>query len=539
MSGYKSRKDALDDFWDISALVPRKKNSFVGPDSIDTVEITSVASNPPVLKEADSTIITRVIPPRGGTVIAKRPLLDEIECYYPTNSLIHSVKILKYKTTYAYYATFLKNAIEYVDVKGESADFVPFFSYVPQYDQMTEQQLKYYFWFRQNVQNATFIKTDFGYLFLYIFELLNLGNRLDIKKSQYILMSLWNEYNSDFPAISAKLADWICDFSLLHHLSPPMNISSNIIKKAISLKEFYISIPQDDTKECAKILLRYCSSYDYRTSKFYTNLNRDLFDRYIIEALMIAIDYYSTDGKILSGYDTGDSIVARDVYAGAVCTAEQKYRIEVSYCSFSRSNELRFLVGDIVKYSENKLRSHLGIKSKMTVYSVTAELGGLIDKYFASHLSAVRRSKKTVIRQDYEKLYDIPKKPLSLSDAIRIEDSSWETTKELIAAFDDMDGTIEIPQFENKTKEVYSVNTEKNDAYDVWGIYRSPIIKLINGEAYAISDFASEHGKLPDAVVDCINEIAFDTFGDLLIEDDGMGNYTVVEDYIEEFKQGE
>ena len=66
--------------------------------------------------------------------------------------------------------------------------------------------------------------------------------------------------------------------------------------------------------------------------------------------------------------------------------------------------------------------------------------------------------------------------------------------------------------------------------------YRATIMKLIEGDLTAISRLAAELGKLPDAIVDTINEIAFDSFGDLLIEDDGMGNYTVIEDYIEYFK---
>lgn len=534
MDNNRSRKDELDAFWNISELVPQKEIRFSRPRSVESVEVTDSSKAVSSIESTD-TVIKRYIPTKGSSELTKRPPLDEVGAYCPVNSLIHKVTIFKYRPTYAYYDSFLKDAVKWVDANGVEADFVPFFSYVPQYDQMNSAQLKYYLWFRQNIRNGVYIKTDFGYLFLYIFELLNLGDRLDVKRSQYILMSLWNEYTSSFPSITAKLADWICDFSLLHKLPPPMNISSSIIKKVVSLKEFYISIPKDDPEECARILLRYCTSYDHHTSKFYTDANKGLFDAHIPSALKIAIEYYSKDGNILSGYDLGDSTVTRDVYAGAVCTWEQKYRIEVSYCSFSRSNELRFLVGDIIKYCENKLRAHIGVKSRMTVYSLSNELRVLLDNYFAEHLPVSRKSRQPVKRQEYDILYDVPKKPLSLTDAARIESSSWDTTRELVTAFEDEPFDIELPTDNDTQCEVLNTENEATDN-DSFLPYRATVMKLIDGDSTAISRLAAELGKLPDAIVDTINEIAFDSFGDLLIEDDGMGNYTVIEDYIEYFK---
>ena len=536
MDKKRSRKDELDSFWDISELVPVKNTSFGRPRSTDTVEVTSEPSKSTEREESSSTIIKRYIPSRDSSSLTLRSQLDEAGEYTPVNSLIHKVKIYKYKPSFAYYETFYDNAVQYMNVRGEYSEFIPFFSYVPQYDQMNVKQLQYYFWFRQNVRDGKFIKTDFGYLFLYIFELLNLGNRADVRKTQYLLMALWNEYHSEFPSITTKLSDWICDFSLLHKLPPPMNISSDIIKKTISLKEFYISIPQDDPYECAKTLLRYCTSYDYRASKFYTDVNRELFDIFIPKALSVAVKYFSENGNIFSGYDVSDSLIARDVYAGAVCASEQKYRIEVSYCSFSRSNELRFLVGDILKYSENKLRAHIGIKSKMTVYSLSVELRCILDEYFAAALPA-KKAKQIIKRHEYDVLYDIPRKPLSLSDAAKIEEGSWETTKELINAFEKEE------PISHSTHIVYEavdacndIDIKKDDTSDRFSIYRAAILKLIDNEPSAINKLASSLGKLPDAVVDTINEIAFEELGDQLIEDDGMGGYSVIEDYIEYFK---
>ncbi len=524
-------KDKLDDFWDLSSLVPQKSISFSPVTAVEPVEITAEPNKKDEADGKNDTVIKRYIPPYNGN---SRLTLDEqfekIESYEPKGALIHRVTVKKRKTQYNYYAEFLKNAIEYIDVKGYKCDFVPFFSYVPMYDQMTNEQLSYYFWFRENAKNGTFIKTDYGYLFVYIFEILNLGTRMDVKEAQCILMSLWNEYQEEYPAISGKLADWICDYGLLHRLPPPTSVSSKIIQKVHSLKEYFICLPKDDIQRCVLTLMRYCTSYDYKTSKFYTPQNKPLFDKYIIGALSVAVKYYSTDGNILSGFDCNDSTVSRDVYVGAVCVAEQKYRIEVSYCSFSRSNERRFLIGDIIKYSENKLRAYIGVKTKMTVYSLATELRGLIDNYFAEALPPRRTSKPVTEKHDYDILYDVPAKPLSLSNAAKIEEISWNTTNELVGAFEEENDKQEPIKDISIPKALPIEDTLKQDN-DPFELYRQVILATLNSDKNAIAVFAKAQGKMTDSVVEAINEIAYDVFGDLLIEDDGVGNYTVIEDY--------
>ena len=344
-----------DDFWDISSLIPKtdraKAHARFSPPSrteIPVYESEIKVSARYTAEEKSDTVITRYISPHTDEQLTKKDRYDFCESYTPENSLIHLVTLKKLTCAYPYYGEFLSDAIRYRNVSGEPCDFVPFFSYVPQYNQMSAKQLAYYFWFRDRARKNDFLKTDYSYLLLYVYELLNLGNTLDVKESQTILTALWNAYHKEFPAIAGKLADWICDFSLIHRLPPPANGSVALAKQVLSLKEFYIAMPEGDLDGCTRSLLRFCCSYDYKSSKFYKPENADLFDRFVFGAVREAIAYYSKDGRILSSLTNEDSRLIRDAYAGAVCVAKEKYRIELEYCSFSRSNELRFLVGDIV-----------------------------------------------------------------------------------------------------------------------------------------------------------------------------------------------
>jgi len=530
-----------DAFWDFSELIPRRTEASGYPRPVEPTELTlSPSPTEPNTKETQSdTVIKRYIPPHSENRLSYQNEFETSISYTPSDSLIHKVTLKKRKCTYRYYSEFLQDALRYRDQAGTPCDYVPFFSYVPQYSQMNEAQRSYYLWFRSAFQKGIEIPIDYSYVLLYVFELINLGNPSNAEQSRDHLIDLWERYHEAFPAISGKLGEWICDFSLLHRLAPPARTCAELVGSVPSLKEFYISMPNGDTQRCARSLLKYCSSYDYRKSKFAQGDDRALFDRHIFEALLTAIRHYSADGMLLSGIRLEDSVLIRDLYAGALCTSEQRYRMEVEYCSFSRSNELRFLVGDIIKYSENKIRAYLGVKSKMTVYSVTAELRTVLDAYFAQALPVRRATPKSKEKQAYEVLYESPKQSLSLSNAAKIEAESWETTRDLVDAFEE---ESEAPLKREQEEPPLSAEGETEDTLrSRLGAYWDVVCGMLSGDLFALDKAAREKGKMSDALADEINDLAYDVMGDALVEET-TGGYCVIDEYrelIEQLREGD
>ena len=529
MSTEKERQRALDDFWNLTELAPKSSRKFGRPSSVDATEISldpPARSHEQSTSQGQDTVIKRYIPSRSAQSVEMPTAFDGIEVYSPTGSLLHKVTLKKLKCSYHYYGEFLADAIRYMDVEGEEAPFEPYFSYVPQYNQLSREQLAFYFWFRQNARREHLIEVDQSYVFLYVFELINLGARLDVRKTQQQLVWLWKSYHKTYPSLATKLADWICDFSLIHRLPAPEEATAELVRSVVSLKEFYIPMPEGDMVDCTRSLLRYCTSYDYRTSKFATEEHLPLFEKHVFGALLCAVRRFSVNGSFLSEVALEDSRVTRDAFAGALCVADQKYRIEVEYCSFSRSNELRFLVGDLVKYCENKLRAHLGVKSRMTVYSLSTEMRAVLDSYFSEALprGAVKRKAEP---QAYEALYDVPAKPLSLSLAARIEEESWETTRELTEAFEEPVTKIEEVSPISAEKAPAPIHASDSPDFGVW----DPLLRrLLAGESHVIEAEARALGKLPDTLAESINEIAFELIGDAILEEEN-GFYQMIEDY--------
>lgn len=554
----KTRQDMLDDFWDLSELVPRRKHAPLSFSSqsapLDTrgSEISKEfqgSKEQPRAERADSssTVLKRYINPlHYEQKKIRKETYDGKESYRPSNSLLHEVVIRKRKSDYELYAGFLESALRYRKMLGSPAQFVSYYSYVPQYDQLTDEQLSYYLWWRRCFEEGNCVETTYSYVLLYVFEIINLGEHQDIALAQSRLCDVWREYGKQFVQLLHKLPLWVCDFSLLHKLPTPQSAPKDMLRHTLSLKEFYLNIPEGDYAECAKALIRYASEYDYKTSKFYKDANTELFDEHILGALRTAVSFYSQDGVMLSALHSEDSKLIRNAYEGALCCSAERYEIEVKYSSFSRSNELRYIVADIIKYAENKIRTHVGVKSKLTVYSVSTELQKAIDAYFEQALLPLSRSaKKKEEKHDYDLLYDLPKKEFSIENARKIESESWSVTNDLISAFEDTSDPAAsahpsvkaLPEVKPEAltpdkdaceggEDTQSNLTEKLVRY-------MPFINALKeNNMSGASAAARECGMLADAIVDIINEIAFDELGDVLIEDND-GKYEILDCYLE------
>lgn len=521
----KSKDKELDDFWDISSLIPKK--SYVRPTvNVESVSIESnVRAKPESAEAEESTVIKRYINPlHYEQKKIRRESYESEEVYYPENSLLHRVTIRKRKSEYNLYTEFLEDAKKYNNVKGEECEYAPYYSYVPQYNQLSDEQLSYYLWWRYCFNEGVQIKVDYSYVLLYIFELINLGNPDNAREHQRILCEIWNVYQKEFSALSGKLSVWICDFSLLYKLPTPENISSTVGKCVPSLKEFYLHMPHGDYECCAASLIRYGTEYDYKKSKFAKDENLKLFDKYVFGAVLIAVRFYSKNGYMLSEFASEDSKIVRNTFEGALCSSVQRYELEVKYCSFSRSNELRYIMADIVKYAENKIRTYIGVKSKLTVYSVSVELQRELDKYFETELFSVPKStQKKEEHHEYDVLYELPKIEFSLEKAKQIENASWSVTNELVSAFDedveDIDWQLGDDDSEIKAEQPVADKKDETSLSSGFSRFGAFIEAVKMGNADRYREVAESYGKMLDAVVDEINEIAVEEIGDILIED--------------------
>lgn len=516
---------------------------------------------------------------------AEKPLLD----YTPDGVLLHRVRVFGWQANYHYFDQFVEDAERYAAMKApDSARKEAFFSYFPQYVQMNRRQTAWYLWWRERVREGVYPDTDYAYVLLLLFELINLPAEEAETAGKYRdrMARTWMAYRRSFPQLDHYMCEWLCDYCLIHHLNAPIDLLAPALDDIIlgsRLKEFYLSAAVSPTTdgegvgmETARILLRHCCQYDYRKSKFAQGEHKALFDKIIPAAIVSVLPLLLGGNGQTPAITMLDSTVTRDAYTGALCSYRNKRRIEVAYTSFSRSHELRFLIGDMVKHIENRLRGWIGVRSRLSVMSLPIPLRDALDAYLnplAPPKSSVPAKKKAEPRPAYEALYDLPSKPVSLEDAAAIEATSWETTRILTEAFggegiaaDETNGILQrgnevsatnngVVQCENEAPATgHEILLRENDIPPAGQRQRQPedgetdasgsglrtalasylpfIRSAFDGDRTAQRAASAALGKMPDAIADEINSItAGQEIYDMVLEDNGAGLYTVIDDY--------
>jgi hypothetical protein len=178
---------------------------------------------------------------------------------------------------------------------------------------------------------------------------------------------------------------------------------------------------KDDTRD-ADIYLTFCTNHDYRKSKLYLSGKEqaNAMNEHIPMAISAVIRALETQETAFSRTKMQKATLNRDSFIGALCSGDMKRRIEVDYCSFNRSHELRFLITDMIKYTENRLRTVFGMKSRLSIYGLPEQVKLALDDY----LEKVLPSKRRIIVQErpaYEALYDAPITAVSPEHAQQIE----------------------------------------------------------------------------------------------------------------------
>ena len=516
-----------DEFWKIDKLVP-KKNSGLKTFSTKakTVEY-SVPSEPRT--ESDRFKLTLT----DGVAVSRDDL-----CYKPKTGLIKSVTVRHTPDKFDFHIGFLRAAHLYFNFKGAKCEFAPYYSYMPQYTQLNEAQKNYYFYWRTMVRSGEYIKTDYSYLYLYVYEIINLPDLILPKDGIKILARLWRAYRKQLPNIDSNFALWIEDYCLVYNVECPMDELSDFLfmNPNIPFKEFYLSDTETLGAAGVSSMISYLSDYDWRSGKYAGGDNKEAYAKHMLGSMSIFISEMLVDGKILSTIGNVATL-DRQAFKGALLSSGTKCRIICTYRPISEDSELRMTVTSLVKYTENKLRALLSVKSRLAVKPVPTEYTAMIDGYFSELFAKVNRERARATRPEYERFYESDSVGISSSDADEIERASWTTTARLVEDIEEYSEPVvyEAQPVPEKGKD----EAAEARAESTFGL-SSDMIEFVR--AALRSDFerqariADKLGELADSIADSINEAFSDGFGDVILECLGDG-YTIIDDYKEDIEE--
>ena len=292
---------SMDDFWDVEKLLPDRPMSRPAPTprpapTAVEVEVPTPAASPRgegsatggarPISAAPLTVTPRPAAGQTGSEAAPRRAGGDsapVTEYEPDGALLHRVRVYGWQANYHYFDSFVEDALRYHAMKAPaSAEKVSFFSYFPQYVQLNRRTAAWYLFWRESVRCGRYPDTDYAYILLYLFELINLpaDTRAEVSERRDAMASVWMAYRRAHPQLDHYMCEWLCDYCLIHELTAPVDLLAPALDDIIMgsrLKEFYLSaavrIPdggeRGDTDSAratalatAQILMRHCCQYD-------------------------------------------------------------------------------------------------------------------------------------------------------------------------------------------------------------------------------------------------------------------------------------
>ena len=536
------KNENIDAFWDIEDLIPQPQKKAILNRECSETTATEITLDTPHMHEGAK------VPPR--VTEERKKEMSRILREYQREGLISSVKILSWPTTFEFYTKFCKDAVRYFSLAHEPCEYVYFFSYMPQYEQMTVSQMAYYLYWRDEVRKGNYLKTDINYLFLYVYEIINLTDQIPPKAGAVALSRLWRAYRDEFRYLDKYLGEWLCDYCLIHNVSPDwaaLGAFAGEIASKVSLPEFYLK----DGRILWNVI-ETLSSYDYRKSKYYEAHEKE-YDFHIPRAMERAVNRVIMNN--LHDFGISSAVTCRDSYAGAIVSHKSKFKMEITRYALRKTNGvgdgLKHIFANLIKLAENQLRGAFGIKSRFSPVIEDVRLKQEILDYFREYLptKAEKTKKQALCEEAYMALYE-PKQTgtADISRALNIEKEAWATA-DLLSVEDDTEeilpavpmcavmatGNADVPAltdfFETAPmKPEMAVSTFSSE--DEFGFIREMLNDLQKNALKAALDgafasYCSGIGVMAEHLRGEINEISMEYIGDMILD----GDFSVLEDY--------
>lgn len=481
------------------------------------------------------------IPPRNSSELAlpKSPNTNKVKGNSPSETSIQlqlwDTEIEAQEPVTTTEGQFVTRAKELEHKKEESALFVPFKSYWPTYGHMTGTQSRWYFYWRNEVRNGRYPKTDLSYIFLHVYELINGVGWEDPYDGYRQLNQLWEAYRGSYKRLDQYLGGWIADFTFVHHLDVPLSV---IVARSRGLAG---DLAELELMRCLTVapeqltfaVLTAMSDYDISKSKFYMSEGQEALEQYIpqVVALINAYVERKHGSNLVEMFPPGPSVMReRYLFRSAVYDISlYGYSVIIPVVRISKSPPLRSLITRLFRLTENKLRELMGYRGRLKGVNVDADMDELITRFLKREFDKANQvDKGPAVVIDHEKLErlqtdsEIVRSMLTVEDLDEMEeqeDTEVEAAAERVHPVNEVHKQYE-PESTITEVPVVSLGTEwEQFANALSPLQLEALRALLNeDEGQDLQKLAAVNGTMPELLIDELNEIAMDILGDLIID---------------------
>lgn len=361
---------------------------------------------------------------------------------------------------------FVQRARELADHKEPAALFVPFKSYWPTYGHMTGAQSRWYFFWRDEVRQGRYPKTDLSYIFLHTYELINGVGWVEPQDGYRQLNLLWEAYRDSYKRLDQYLGGWMADFSFVHKLDVSL---AEIVARSrglagdlaeLELVRCLSSAPEQLSIEALSVM----SDYDISKSKFYTGEGKAAAERYIPQVVALIDAYVSRKhgSNLITMFPPGPPVMReRYLFRSAVYDISlYGYSVFVPVVRISKSPPLRSLVTRLFRLTENKLRALMGYRGRLKDIKVDADMDELITRFLEREFrKAEQEGKGPAVVIDPQKLERLENDSEVVRSLLTVEESVEPEDDAAAAAWSQLGAVAEIEEL-GGGREVHEVEPD-------------------------------------------------------------------------------
>lgn len=431
--------------------------------------------------------------------------------------------------------SFLAAARSVVDRSEARARFVPFQCYWPTYSSMTREQQRWYFYWRSQVRAGRYPDTDLSYIFVYVYELINLVGVRNADEGYERLRQIWRNYRSRFPKLDRYLIDWLADYAAVYRPGvTPFAIYAEALAVNAAVDTVDLILPSYLGQPLSQLplpVIEALNKYRARRSRFYSG-HQELVDK-SIPAAVHAVDLYMRQrfGQgIFDLFHPGTAMpIQRQTFQSARYAGNVRRLTLGSVVPFSDHPPLLDFMTGVVKHTENTLRKQTGYKGKLSGYTLEPEIRAVIEECLGIPQAPEREAPAS--RQVEIDLAQVQRLQ-SESDQVRDmllkgnEGGAAETAATPLA---------KAPEVDTRS---YPVDEPANlqpvhDLLSGLGASEKSILLAIvraGGQIDTADLGQALPGVLVEAGIDTINDRALSSLGDVLIAEE-MGHKVLADDY--------
>lgn len=285
-------------------------------------------------------------------------------------------------------AHFVELGKRYLDRTEARAEPVPFQQYWPTYPSMDTAQMQWYFYWRAQLRQGTRLPTDLSYLFVHIYEVINMiGFDTALEAFNY-LDAFWRYYRRLQPKLDRYLPDWIADFIVLHELAPNALDWYSNVAKITEVKDLNFAIEacviSDETAGVlSNAVIFDLANYDPTKSKFHKlyaeSSNLDTAYKRALNAVDEATRHEQGKSLFQLHLPEHKRVIRRTPFESAV-HAYPRTEIEVAAAHYwTNVKALSELLNSIVKHVDNVLRQQAGYKYRVRGIQLTQRYKSIIE----------------------------------------------------------------------------------------------------------------------------------------------------------------